>query len=252
MIATELAQTYKKTFNMVWQASDKLEMPSGPLHGIIIDFDTIDTLSHDPVALIANIRTRHDKIPIIGLSEKFGRNSVTFSETQSALCFMAGMDDGYHVTNNDTSLRVLSERFKRTWDRYRTSTNVNNSEAEANQTQITAHGLIIDQGKGSAQYNGKTIDLRPLEFRTLLFLATRPDVVFSRNDIMDGVYPPDVHVEERTIDALVKGIRNKLNSAGCHDVIGTIYCRGYRFMTEQTRQAHIQKKQARKTPAFAC
>ena len=61
-------------------------------------------------------------------------------------------------------------------------------------------------------------------------LAARPDVVKSRNQLMDAAYQDDVYVDDRTIDSHIKRLRRKFRQVDpAFDAIDTLYGAGYRF-----------------------
>ena len=60
-------------------------------------------------------------------------------------------------------------------------------------------------------------------------LAHRPDVVKSRNQLMDAAYQDDVYVDDRTIDSHIRNIRAKLAAAKCDNVIETVHGVGFKL-----------------------
>ncbi|MBC8468171.1 MAG: response regulator [Planctomycetes bacterium] len=87
--------------------------------------------------------------------------------------------------------------------------------------------IVIDNTKHKVMVGQKAISLTFTEFRLLEFLARRPGVVFSRDQILDGVIGDDAIVCDRTVDAHVKSLRRKLGKA--KDYIETSRGAGYRF-----------------------
>jgi phosphate regulon transcriptional regulator PhoB len=87
--------------------------------------------------------------------------------------------------------------------------------------------IVIDITKHKVMVEQKAISLTFTEFRLLEFLARRPGVVFSRDQILDGVMGDDALVCDRTVDAHIKSLRRKLGTA--KDYIETIRGAGYRF-----------------------
>ena len=87
--------------------------------------------------------------------------------------------------------------------------------------------IVIDSTKHKVTVGQKVISLTFTEFKLLEFLARRPGVVFSRDQILDGVIGDDAMVCDRTVDAHVKSLRRKLGTA--KDDIETIRGAGYRF-----------------------
>lgn len=78
---------------------------------------------------------------------------------------------------------------------------------------------------------GKEIHLTPKEYELLFYLATSPDKLFSRENILQNVWNYDYSVDYRTVDTHIKRVREKLDdiSAGSSSMIKTIWGLGYKF-----------------------
>lgn len=72
--------------------------------------------------------------------------------------------------------------------------------------------LRIDPVSYRAQRDGKTLALSTLEFRLLYFLASRPNRVFSRDQLLDAVWGTDRFVTPRSVDVYVRRLREKMES----------------------------------------
>lgn len=90
--------------------------------------------------------------------------------------------------------------------------------------------LVLDEGSWKASYRGVEMDLTPVEFRLLNCLASAPGRVFSREQLLDRLYPDHRVVTDRTVDSHVKNVRRKLEQIdpSCTP-IQSIYGVGYRF-----------------------
>ncbi len=82
--------------------------------------------------------------------------------------------------------------------------------------------LELDREKKRVSRNGNAIDLGPTEFRLLEFLMERPGRVFSREQLLDGVWGRDVYIDERTVDVHVGRLRKALNRGHETDPIRTV------------------------------
>ena len=71
------------------------------------------------------------------------------------------------------------------------------------------------------------IDLGPTEYRLLEFLMERPGRVFSREQLLDGVWGSDIYIDERTVDVHVGRLRKALNRGHETDPIRTVRGAGY-------------------------
>jgi len=93
-----------------------------------------------------------------------------------------------------------------------------------------AHGLDIDREKFMARLNGVELALTPVEFALLQMLTTHPGRVFSRDQLMNGMYSDYRVVSDRAVDTHVKNLRRKLAEAsGIEDMIKSVYGLGYRY-----------------------
>ena len=87
--------------------------------------------------------------------------------------------------------------------------------------------LQLDREKKRVSRNGHAIDLGPTEFRLLEFLMERPGRVFSREQLLDGVWGRDVYIDERSVDVHVGRLRKALNRGHADDPIRTVRGAGY-------------------------
>ena len=71
--------------------------------------------------------------------------------------------------------------------------------------------IELDREKKRVSRAGRAIDLGPTEFRLLEFLMERPGRVFSREQLLDGVWGKDIYIDERTVDVHVGRLRKALN-----------------------------------------
>ena len=89
--------------------------------------------------------------------------------------------------------------------------------------------IELDRETHRVRRNSKEIHLGPTEFRLLEFLMTSPGRVFSREQLLDGVWGHDVYVDERTVDVHVGRLRKALNRGKAKDPIRTVRGAGYAF-----------------------
>lgn len=71
-------------------------------------------------------------------------------------------------------------------------------------------GLIIDKEKYIATISNRQIKLSATEFKLLLYLAERPNKIYSRDRLLDAVWGNDVYVEPRTVDVHIRRLRIKI------------------------------------------
>ncbi len=92
---------------------------------------------------------------------------------------------------------------------------------------ITVGDIRIDRTTHSVSRAGVDIHLGPTEFRLLDFFAQHPDRVFSREQLLDGVWGSDVYVELRTVDVHIGRLRRALMVEGTENPIRTVRQAGY-------------------------
>ena len=94
---------------------------------------------------------------------------------------------------------------------------------------LKAGDLELDRASHRAKRAGRELKLGPREFRLLEFLMQSPGRVFSREQLLDGVWGRDVYVDERTVDVHVGRLRKALNRGKQQDPIRTVRGAGYSF-----------------------
>ncbi|HLN23462.1 MAG TPA: phosphate regulon transcriptional regulator PhoB [Patescibacteria group bacterium] len=80
--------------------------------------------------------------------------------------------------------------------------------------------------------SGRNIHLGPTEFRLLQFLLQHPGCVFSREELLNAVWGPDIYVEPRTVDVHIRRLRKALNAEDDADIIRTVRAAGYALDAE--------------------
>jgi two-component system phosphate regulon response regulator PhoB len=101
-------------------------------------------------------------------------------------------------------------------------------------TMLRSGDIELDRETHRVRRNAKEVHLGPTEFRLLEFLMTSPGRVFSREQLLDGVWGHDVYVDERTVDVHVGRLRKALNKGKAKDPIRTVRGAGYAFNDQFT------------------
>ena len=99
------------------------------------------------------------------------------------------------------------------------------TKKEQEVSQIKVKDLLIDRGSYTIDKNGKTITLPKKEFELLYFLAKNPNIVFSRDELLQNIWGTDVFVLARTVDVHIRKVREKIGE----DYITTVKGVGYKF-----------------------
>ena len=90
-------------------------------------------------------------------------------------------------------------------------------------------GLKLDQEGQRITINDQVLPLARTEFRMLEFFMSRPERVFSREQLIARLWGSDTSVEDRTIDVCVRRLRMALEPYGMDRYIQTVRSAGYRF-----------------------
>lgn len=98
--------------------------------------------------------------------------------------------------------------------------------------KIRVGDIEIDRTTHRVTRDAKDIHLGPTEFRLLEYFAQHPGRVFSREQLLDGVWGSDVYVEARTVDVHIGRLRKALMSQGGQNPIRTVRSAGYSLRTD--------------------
>ena len=87
--------------------------------------------------------------------------------------------------------------------------------------------LFLDRIEKRVFRNKEEIKLGPTEFRLLEFFLMNPKRVYSRDQILENVWPNNVNVESRTIDVHIRRLRLSINTNNTKELIRTVRASGY-------------------------
>ncbi|HHX59818.1 MAG TPA: response regulator transcription factor [Epulopiscium sp.] len=149
-------------------------------------------------------------VPIIMLTAK----GETFDKV---LGLELGADD-YMVKPFDT--KELTARVKAVLRR--------SSLRQESKSKIEYTNIVIDMDNYSVTYKGETLDLPPKELEVLFFLASNPNQVFTREQLLDQIWGYDFIGDTRTVDVHIKRLRDKFKSDDPWS-IKTVWGVGYKF-----------------------
>ena len=89
--------------------------------------------------------------------------------------------------------------------------------------------LVIDMDAFELLVNGKKVDTPPKEMELLFYLASSPNRVYTRNQLLDEVWGFDYFGDSRTVDVHVKRLREKLEGVSESWCLKTVWGVGYKF-----------------------
>lgn len=153
-------------------------------------------------------------VPIIMLSAK----GEIFDKV---LGLELGADD-YMIKPFDT--KELVARVKAVLRRFKPS----KPAMDANTKYVEYPDLIINQTNYSVMYKGHTVDMPPKELELLYFLASSPNQVFTREQLLDHIWGYEYIGDTRTVDVHIKRLREKIKDNDTWS-IATVWGIGYKF-----------------------
>lgn len=89
--------------------------------------------------------------------------------------------------------------------------------------------IVLDRQQHRIYRGERELHLGPTEYRLLEFFMMAPGRVFSRVQLLDGVWGSDIYVDDRTVDVHIGRLRKAINQPGEADPIRTIRGAGYAF-----------------------
>ncbi|MDO4294777.1 MAG: response regulator transcription factor [bacterium] len=161
------------------------------------------------------------QVPIIMLSAK----GEIFDKV---LGLELGADD-YMVKPFDS--KELVARVKAVLRRYQSSSNSNTQISELPQQQgnfVEYPDLIVNLTNYSVIYKGHSIEMPPKELELLYFLASSPNQVFTREQLLDHIWGYEYIGDTRTVDVHIKRLREKIKDHGNWSLT-TVWGIGYKF-----------------------
>lgn len=169
----------------------------------------------DGYQVCREIRTKSDT-PIIMLSAK----GEIFDKV---LGLELGADD-YIMKPFDS--KELVARVKAVLRRYQPS--AKNGPAASGAKCVKYPGLVVNLSNYSVLYNGQPVDMPPKELELLYFLASSPNQVFTREQLLDHIWGYEYIGDTRTVDVHVKRLREKVKDNDFWS-LSTVWGIGYKF-----------------------
>ena len=99
--------------------------------------------------------------------------------------------------------------------------------------KLSFDNLVIDKQAYDLVIKGKRVDAPPKEIELLYFLASSPNRVFTRAQLLDDVWGFDYFGDTRTVDVHVKRLREKLEGVSDKWALKTVWGVGYKFETKE-------------------
>ena len=109
-----------------------------------------------------------------------------------------------------------------------TLTQKETTEPEETGEFVSYPDLIINQTNYSVLYYGKTIEMPPKELELFYFLASHPNQVFTREQLLDHIWGYEYIGDTRTVDVHIKRLREKIKDHVSWK-LSTVWAIGYKF-----------------------
>ncbi len=172
----------------------------------------------DGISILKQLKSNPEtkEIPVIMLSAKS-------TEIDKVTGLENGADD--YITKPFGIMELLS-RIKAVLRR--------SQNAPLKETPTLSLGnLEIDQNQRSVRFAGKEVVLTYKEFELLRYLVRNNGTAISRDRLLEEVWGFQYEGETRTVDAHIKTLRQKLESAGCQNLIQTVRGYGYKAISKK-------------------
>lgn len=100
---------------------------------------------------------------------------------------------------------------------------------EQNSKEVVYDKLVVNMMKYELKVDGKVIDTPPKELELLFHLASNPNRVYTRDQLLDEVWGFEYYGDSRTVDVHVKRLREKLEGVSEKWSLKTVWGVGYKF-----------------------
>ncbi|MBO6133655.1 MAG: response regulator transcription factor [Lachnospiraceae bacterium] len=173
----------------------------------------------DGYQVCREIRTK-SSVPIIMLSAK----GEVFDKV---LGLELGADDYMEKPFDSKELIARAKAVLRRFQPNRSS-----KEEKGDIKKVEYPDLVVNQTNYSVIYYGKTVEMPPKELELLFFLASSPNQVFTREQLLDHIWGYEYIGDTRTVDVHIKRIREKLKDHKSWR-LATVWGIGYKFETTE-------------------
>lgn len=107
------------------------------------------------------------------------------------------------------------------------------SAADDSKREVRYDKLVINLTNYELKVNGEQIDTPPKEMELIYHLASNPNRVFTRDQLLDEVWGFDYYGDSRTVDVHVKRLREKLEGVSDKWALKTVWGVGYKFEVKE-------------------
>ena len=213
---SRLEQLYLEKENFEVRVADRGDTALEEFRRLPPDLILLDVMlpGMDGYEVLKTVR-RTGNIPVIMVTAR----GETFDKV---LCLELGADD-YIVKPFDG--KEMTARVKAVLRRARGS-------EEETKHDLAFPGLTVSLAEYDVRYEGRKLEMPPKELEVLYFLASHPNQVFTREQLLSQVWGFDFFGDSRTVDVHIKRLREKLTDSGRYGwTLYTVRGVGYKFAT---------------------
>jgi two-component system OmpR family response regulator len=95
--------------------------------------------------------------------------------------------------------------------------------------EVVYPNLVVNRSNYTVKVSGKDMELPPKELELLFFLASNPNKVFTREQLLEHVWGFDFYGDSRTVDVHIKRLREKIDLPNQNWQLKTVWGVGYKF-----------------------
>ena len=106
------------------------------------------------------------------------------------------------------------------------------ANAENDKKEVSFDKLTVNMTKYELKVDGKVVDTPPKELELLFHLASNPNRVYTRDQLLDEVWGFEYYGDSRTVDVHIKRLREKLEGVSEKWSLKTVWGVGYKFETK--------------------
>lgn len=109
---------------------------------------------------------------------------------------------------------------------------LNGIQPENTVREVSFDKLVVNMTKYELKVDGKVVDTPPKELELLFHLASNPNRVYTRDQLLDEVWGFEYYGDSRTVDVHIKRLREKLEGVSDKWTLKTVWGVGYKFETK--------------------